>query len=99
MPDPVRLTEIRNSLAALRGEHLDGWAAKYQTDVTDLLATYDELVGAVLAFAAKYDELDPAVRAAFVFQATHGFPYTGPTWEVERRAMLALARAGRGGTG
>lgn len=59
------------------------------------IAEKARLIEAVLAFAAKYDELRPAMDGAFAFQANHGLPYTGPTWEVERSAMLALARAGR----
>lgn len=94
--DPAALAA---RLAALKQLHqVRDWSHQPEDcDICFVVSAYDALAEAVLAFAAKYDELDPAVRTAFVFQATHGFPYTGPTWEVERSAMLALAWAGRGG--
>lgn len=44
----------------------------------------------VIAFLAKYDEIEPALHGAFAFMANHSCPYSGPTWELE---LLALREA------
>ena len=59
--------------------------------------SHHALVAALRDFLAKWDEVEPYIKGAFVMQQIHGGRYTGPTIADEltaMRAALALAQAG-----
>ena len=50
-------------------------------------ATQAALAEAALAFVTKVSALTPAINEAFAFQANHGIPYTGDSWQNEEHAL------------
>lgn len=66
----------------------------HESEVDALKAENDALQKVVEAFLRKYDECEPYINAAFVFQQIHGQAYDGPNYESElgqlRAALAAL---------
>ena len=70
---PERLNAVRLELASLRAR----------------LGEMEKRADAARAFLTKYDELEPAIKGAFVFMHVHGASYDGPTYEAELKALRA----------